>query len=620
VTLTDNANGTATIAGTPAAGSAGTDAITLSATNSVGMATQAFSLAVQSPAISLVTSAVPTSFSAPATAIAFSYLVTNTGNVSLSAIGVSDPLSGLSPVTCPATTLAAGAAETCTATYTTAQSEVDAGGISDEATASGTAPSATVVSTSYSMSVPATQTPAMSLAVSANPTSFATAGTPIIFSYVVTNTGNITLGGVGVSDPLAGLSPVTCPATTLAPGAAETCTATYVTTAADVATGSITDPTMATGTTPSATVVTASASLIVPWLVAPVITSAASTTVPENNAMSFTFSATGTPAPVLTLTGTLPKGLTFTGGTGSATLSGTPTSTGTYALTLTATSSRGTVTQAFSLKVTGLATAPTITSAKTATATVGTAFSFTVKTNGSPTSSISESGPLPTGLALLDLGNGTATLSGTPAAKTGGVYPITLSAKNTQGSATQAFTLTVRQAPVITSVASATAATGTAFSFTVIASGYPAPTLSHSGKLPNGVTFKNNGGTATISGTPTTGGVFTLTLTASNAAGKSTQTFVLTVSQAPAFSSAATRTVTVGRAFTFSVKATGAPAPAIVQTTPGSLPAGVTLVDLGTGTATLSGTPATAGTYQVTITATNASGTATQTFTLTVRA
>jgi len=36
------------------------------------------------------------------------------------------------------------------------------------------------------------------------------------------------------------------------------------------------------------------------------------------------------------------------------------------------------------------------------------------------------------------------------------------------------------------------------------------------------------------------------------------------------------------------------------------------------GTATLSGTPTTAGTYKLTITATNSVGTATQTFTLTV--
>ncbi len=46
--------------------------------------------------------------------------------------------------------------------------------------------------------------------------------------------------------------------------------------------------------------------------------------------------------------------------------------------------------------------------------------------------------------------------------------------------------------------------------------------------------------------------------------------------------------------------------------------AGLTFSNKGTGTATLSGTPKTAGTYTLTITAKNSVGTATQTFTLTV--
>jgi hypothetical protein len=44
---------------------------------------------------------------------------------------------------------------------------------------------------------------------------------------------------------------------------------------------------------------------------------------------------------------------------------------------------------------------------------------------------------------LVDNGNGTATLSGTPDPSTGGNYPLTFTATNTFGSVTQAFTLTV---------------------------------------------------------------------------------------------------------------------------------------------------------------------------------
>ena len=76
----------------------------------------------------------------------------------------------------------------------------------------------------------------------------------------------------------------------------------------------------------------------------------------------------------------------------------------------------------------------------------------------------------------------------------------------------------------------------------------------------------------------------------------------------------------MGTPGTFTVTTTGFPTPTLTET--GTLPAGVTFVDNGNGTATLAGTPAagTAGTYPLTITATNSVSSATQSFTLTVAA
>ena len=58
-------------------------------------------------------------------------------------------------------------------------------------------------------------------------------------------------------------------------------------------------------------------------------------------------------------------------------------------------------------------------------------------------------------MTFTDNGNGTATLAGTPAAGTGGTYPLTITATNgVLPDATQSFTLTVNQAtqaPAITS-------------------------------------------------------------------------------------------------------------------------------------------------------------------------
>ena len=66
-------------------------------------------------------------------------------------------------------------------------------------------------------------------------------------------------------------------------------------------------------------------------------------------------------------------------------------------------------------------------------------------------------------MTFVDNGNGTATLSGTPAAGTGGTYPLTITASNGVGTpATQSFTLTVNQAPAITSANSTTFTVGTA--------------------------------------------------------------------------------------------------------------------------------------------------------------
>ena len=72
------------------------------------------------------------------------------------------------------------------------------------------------------------------------------------------------------------------------------------------------------------------------------------------------------------------------------------------------------------------------------------------------------------------------------------------------------------------------------------------------------------------------------------------------------FTSAVTTTFMVGAPGTFTVTTVGYPAPAI--TSSGALPAGVTFVDNGDGTATLGGTPAggTGGTYTLTFTAATA--------------
>ena len=176
-------------------------------------------------------------------------------------------------------------------------------------------------------------------------------------------------------------------------------------------------------------------------------------------------------------------------------------------------------------------------------------------------------------------------------------------------------------APAITSAASSTFVVGVAKSFSITTSGSPAPSLTESGTLPAGLSFHDNGnGTATISGTPTSPGTVTLTLTAANGVGtNATQTLVLTITQAPTITSAASSTFVVGVAKTFLITTSGSPAPSLTES--GTLPAGLSFHDNGNGTATISGTPTSPGTATLTLTAANGVGTnATQTLVLTITA
>ena len=210
--------------------------------------------AIQSPAITVVKSASPSTFSVAGETIDYSFDVTNSGNVTLRNIRVRDTgLPGLSAISCPDHTLAAGASQTCTASYLTTAADVDAGSVTNRATAHGDPPSGPpVVSAPSEATITAIQSPAITVVKSASPSTFSVAGETIDYSFDVTNSGNVTLRNIRVRDTgLPGLSAISCPDHTLAPGASQTCTASYLTTAADVDAGSVTNRATAHGDPPS---------------------------------------------------------------------------------------------------------------------------------------------------------------------------------------------------------------------------------------------------------------------------------------------------------------------------------------------------------------------------------
>ncbi len=163
-------------------------------------------------------------------------------------------------------------------------------------------------------------------------------------------------------------------------------------------------------------------------------------------------------------------------------------------------------------------------------------------------------------------------------------------------------------APVVTS-ASVSGMMGQAFSYQIIATNSPT-SFSASG-LPAGLSMIST--TGLISGTPTAVGVSSVTINATNAKGTGTATLQLTIAApAPAITSSLTASGTVGQAFDYQI--TGSNSPTSFGAS--SLPPGLSVNTAGL----ISGTPTTAGSYGVTISATNAKGTGTATLVATIGA
>ena len=263
----------------------------------------------------------------------------------------------------------------------------------------------------------------------------------------------------------------------------------------------------------------------------------------------------------------------------------------------------GTATSATNFTLTASVSTPVISSASAAGGKMGDAFSYQTTATNAPTS-FGAAG-LPAGLAV---NPATGLISGIPTVS--GVFAVTLSAGNaTGGSSSAVLTLTILPAaPVVTSAGTAGGQLGAAFGFQIVATNTPA-SFAASG-LPAGLTL--NPANGLISGTPSGSGTFTATVSATNAGGTGSGTLTLTILPAPpVLSSATVAGGQVGVAFGFQLAATNAPT-AFAAT---GLPAGLTL---NAGSGLIAGTPATPGTFVVTLAAANAGGTGGGALTLTI--
>jgi uncharacterized repeat protein (TIGR01451 family) len=159
------------------------------------------------PQLTMTKTASVASVSAAGAAVTYTIAVNNSGNTVLSAIGVADPLG---TVVCPSSgaatvsTLAAGATENCTVSYTVPQSVFDNNGggdgdIDNTATASATYNSSPL-SANASATVGLILSPSLSVQKIPNTSTPVVAGNTVGYTYRVTNTGNVTMLNVTISD------------------------------------------------------------------------------------------------------------------------------------------------------------------------------------------------------------------------------------------------------------------------------------------------------------------------------------------------------------------------------------------------------------------------------------
>ena len=181
--------------------------------------------------------------------IDYTLTATNTGNVTLIDVTITDPLIGtLSCTPTQPATLAPTELLVCTGSYTVTQPDVDAGGsIVNTATASAPDPFDPVnnppLTDEDSTSTPVVPVPGLALVKAAllddsNSNTFADVGETINYTLTATNTGNLALTDVVIDDPLIGT--LNCAPTqpaVLAPAEQLVCTGSYLVSQTDLDNG-----------------------------------------------------------------------------------------------------------------------------------------------------------------------------------------------------------------------------------------------------------------------------------------------------------------------------------------------------------------------------------------------
>jgi hypothetical protein len=330
---------------------------------------------------------------------------------------------------------------------------------------------------------------------------------------------------------------------------------------------------------------------------------------------SFTFEATGGVVPYTWTAPNLPSGFTLNPFTGV--LTATPNITGTFSVIVTVTDINGSsVSKTYTITV---AEPVTVTTASLPdwTANATTAYSQTLAAsggNGSYTWSAKDGSGAATTMPIagVTLNPGTGALTGTPS--TAGTYTFTLTATDTSSAkltGSKMFTVTIHSAMTITTATAANATVGALYSQPLSLLGGTLPvvwSVTGTGLDNSGLFVDPTSGT--ISGIPTSIGAlssktYTATIRVTDAGGATVQKDISITVYKPITITPPTLTygVVLSPITSVTIAATGGNSPYTWAVTSGSLPSGL-LLNAASGT--ISGIPATAGSYTFSITATDA--------------
>jgi uncharacterized repeat protein (TIGR01451 family) len=179
------------------------------------------------------------------TSVTYTYLITNTGNVTFFNIGVIDNLAGtISNLN--VTTLALGQQATGTGSYVTTHSDYVNGSVTNTVTVY----NGSTALNQTQATITIVPNPALNITKVVSPSSYDHIGELITYTYTVTNTGNVDIPEpitVHDSKILGGQITIGTSGSMLAPGQSVAGTATYTITQADLDAGSVTNSAFATG-------------------------------------------------------------------------------------------------------------------------------------------------------------------------------------------------------------------------------------------------------------------------------------------------------------------------------------------------------------------------------------